>query len=182
MTKHLLFVGLLATSATRLEAQDGPQFPQMPTGWQSHPCMQHPVIQYQFSIYWWIPNARTSGGSGQLRVRYKPTHSIVNIDPNQNYIATLSSDDVEVTELHNDMGKWRMKNEVYKTYWRGHCIILPPYTEPGPHAIVIFDAWARPEQYEPPRRVDQPPRYSKWVARGLQDRRDVRVGLSSVVP
>jgi hypothetical protein len=43
------------------------------------------------------------------------------------------------------MGKWRMKNEVYKTYWRGHCIILPffrltlnqvpmqsSYSTPGP--------------------------------------------------
>ncbi len=150
MTKHLLLFGLLATSVMPVEAQSGPVYPSMPSGWQSHPCMMHPVLQYQFSITWWIPNARTSGGPGQLRVRYQPHHSIVNIHPNQNYIATVNSDDVEVTELHSDMGKWRMKDEVYKAYWRGHCIILPPYTEPGPHAIVIFDAYGRPERYEPP--------------------------------
>lgn len=62
-------------------------------------------------------NVRPNGGTGEWRLRYKPTH----FNEDRSFYSQYRSSDVTVEEVYSDMGVWVMRDNWGKFRWSGEC-------------------------------------------------------------
>jgi hypothetical protein len=102
--------------------------------------------------------ARTGGGDGELRISYVPPFSYVE-DPDADHIQTVMGSDVNVVEMHSDMGQWNITGPQ-----RTH-VVVECYYQPFPPPGIL---WHVPIELNPHPAIAGPLTPSKQVMASLE--------------